>query len=118
MTRTIAIGRVDHNAEGVLRRTIEQSDLIGQIVTWDAFTVGGFASFTRVVGRVFDPSVSLLFALKTLFFGLAVGLMPVATVLVDRAPERPRASVQLQSVVRLLLLVVLIEAVSLVGNYY
>ena len=82
------------------------------------FTVGGFASFTRVVGRVFDPSVSLLFALKTLFFGLAVGLMPVATVLVDRAPERPRASVQLQSVVRLLLLVVLIEAVSLVGNYY
>ena len=82
------------------------------------FTLGALASFTRTFGRVFDPTVSLLFAVKTLLFSLAVGLVPVASVLVDRAPDRPRASVQLQVAVRVLYLVLLIEAASLIGNYY
>lgn len=43
LTRVIAVGKVGHNPEGELRRTIQQNDLIGQIVTWDAFTVGAFA---------------------------------------------------------------------------
>ncbi|RPI46334.1 MAG: ABC transporter permease [Betaproteobacteria bacterium] len=81
------------------------------------FTLGALASFTRTFGRVFDPTVSLLFAVKTLLFSLAVGLLPVASVLVDRSPHRPRASVQLQAMVRLLYVVLLIEGVSLVGNY-
>jgi hypothetical protein len=42
-TRVLAIGRIDKNPEGELRRHIEESDLIGQSVTWDSFTVGAFA---------------------------------------------------------------------------
>lgn len=43
LTRTIAVGRIDENQEGELRRKIERHDLIGQIVTWDSFGVGAFA---------------------------------------------------------------------------
>ena len=43
LTRVIAIGRVDENPEGELRKHIEQHDLVGQIVTWESFTVGAFA---------------------------------------------------------------------------
>jgi phospholipid/cholesterol/gamma-HCH transport system permease protein len=82
------------------------------------FTTGGLASFTRTFGRVFDPTVSLLFGLKTLLFALAAGTVPVASALVDRASDTQRASVLVQALVRLLFLILLIEAASLVGNYY
>jgi len=81
-------------------------------------TTGGLASFTRTFGRVFDPTVSLLFGLKTLLFALAAGMLPVASALVDRNATAPRANVLLQALVRLLFMILLIEAASLVGNYY
>lgn len=81
-------------------------------------TAGGLASFTRTFGRVFDPTVSLLFGLKTLLFALAAGMLPVASALVDRISDAPRASVLVQALVRLLFVILLIEAASLVGNYY
>jgi len=82
------------------------------------FTTGGLTSFTRTFGRVFNPTVSLLFGLKTLLFALAAGTVPVASALVDRASDTPRAGVLVQALVRLLFLILLIEAASLVGNYY
>lgn len=82
------------------------------------FTTGGLASFTRTFGRVFDPTVSLLFGLKTLLFALAAGTVPLASALVDRASDTPRANVVVQALARLLFLILLIEAASLVGNYY
>ena len=81
-------------------------------------TAGGLASFTRTFGRVFDPTVSLLFGLKTLLFALAAGMLPVASALVDRIGAAPRASVMVQALVRLLFVILLIEVASLVGNYY
>lgn len=81
------------------------------------FTAGGLAEYTRTFGRVFNPAVSLIFALKTLFFGLAVALVPIATVLQQRRAGR-RTSSELQGLVRLFFALLVIEAASLVGNYY
>ncbi len=81
------------------------------------FTTAGFAAYTHTVGRVFSPAVSLIFALKIALLGLTVALMPVASVL-DAVPRRRRnTSAELQGLVRMLVLMVIIEAASLVGNY-
>jgi len=81
------------------------------------FTLEGMARYTRDVGRVFSPPLTLIFALKTFFLALAVALIPVASVLYD-LPRGARMSAELQGLVRMFLAILLIEAVSLVGNYY
>lgn len=82
------------------------------------FTAAGFAGYTHTVGHVFSPAVSMIFLLKILFLGLTVTLMPIASVL-DAAPRRrPNTSAELQGLVRMFLIIVIIEAASLVGNYY
>jgi len=83
------------------------------------FTGAAFASYTRSVGHVFSPAVVLIFALKTFFLGLAVALIPIATVVYEaRRPRRRRTSTELQGLVRLFSAILLIEVASLVGNYY
>ena len=82
------------------------------------FTTGAIAGYTRTFGNVFNPAVSMIFALKVLFFGLAVALIPIASVLYDRSRARLRTSVELQSLVRIFVVILLIEVASLVGNYY
>ena len=78
----------------------------------------GLAAYTRTVGHVFNPAVSLILGLKILFLAVAVALVPVAAVL-DAAPARRRAaSPELQGLVRMFMVILLIEAASLVGNYY
>lgn len=84
------------------------------------FSLAAFGGFTRVLGQIFNPGVALIFALKTLFFSLAVGLIPVAAFM--RGPQSAvapgsRASPELDSLVRLFAAILVIEAVSLVGNY-
>ncbi len=82
------------------------------------FTTGAFQGYTRTFGHVFNPAVSIIFALKCFLFGLAVALIPVASVLYDRSRARMRTSMELQSLVRIFVVIVLIEVASLVGNYY
>ena len=78
----------------------------------------GLAAYTRTVGHVFNPAVSLILGLKILFLGVAVALVPIAAVL-DAAPAGQRgASAELQGLVRMFVVILLIEAASLVGNYY
>jgi phospholipid/cholesterol/gamma-HCH transport system permease protein len=67
--------------------------------------------------------VALIFVTKILMMGLAVAVIPIATVLFDGGryavgPTRQGMSVELQGLVRLFLVILLIEAASLVGNYY
>jgi phospholipid/cholesterol/gamma-HCH transport system permease protein len=81
------------------------------------FTSGGFASYSRTFGRVFSPALSLIFTLKTLGLALAVGLIPIASVLYDRPNPRLRTSAELRGLVRLFFMILLIEVASLVGNY-
>jgi phospholipid/cholesterol/gamma-HCH transport system permease protein len=80
------------------------------------FTAAGFEAYTRTVGHVFGPGVSLVFGLKIVAMALAVALLPVASVLVARPSVG--TSAELQGLVRMFAVIVLIEAASLVGNYY
>lgn len=78
----------------------------------------GLEAYTRTVGQIFNPGVSLIFGLKILFLALAVALVPMAAAL-DEAPRTRRStSAEVQGLVRMFLVILLIEAASLVGNYY
>lgn len=79
------------------------------------FTTAGLEGYARTVGNIFEPAVSLIFALKVLLLGGAVALMPIAAIL-DQRPSR-RTSAEVQGLVRMFLVILLIEAASLAGNY-
>jgi phospholipid/cholesterol/gamma-HCH transport system permease protein len=77
----------------------------------------GLTDYTRTVGRIFDPVVTIGFALKTILFGLAVALVPTAAILeLQRYPRRLVAAVQ-PGALRLLFVLLLIEAGSLAIKY-
>ena len=82
------------------------------------FTLSGVAMYTRLFGQVFNPDVTLIFVLKTLFFSLAVSLIPMASALYDPIEPRFRASAELRMLVRMFAVILVIEVVSLMGNYY
>jgi len=82
------------------------------------WTSAGLAGYTRVFGHVFDPSVALIFALKTLFFSFAVSIIPMASGLYDVEGDGSRESAALQGLVRMFAVLLLLEAASLTGNYY
>lgn len=80
----------------------------------------GLDGYTRMVGRVFSPAVTLVFVLKTLACALAVGAVPLVSV---GGPLRPLqagsgAAVELVGLVRMTGVLLVVEVVSLVGNYY
>jgi phospholipid/cholesterol/gamma-HCH transport system permease protein len=66
---------------------------------------------------VFDPAVTLIFALKTIGLALAVGLIPIASVVYDRNAASARTSIELRGLVRLFFAILLIEIAALVANY-
>lgn len=83
------------------------------------FSPWGFERYTRLVGQVFSPAVSLIFALKTAAMALAVAVIPLGSALHDDAVDgQVAASLELQGLVRMFLAILVIEGVSLVGNYY
>lgn len=92
--------------------------LVLAYLTVHGFTTEGFERYTRTVGQVFSPAVTLIFTIKTFLLSLAVALLPVASALYDLPRSRSRTSAELQALVRLFLVMLLIEAASLVGNYY
>jgi phospholipid/cholesterol/gamma-HCH transport system permease protein len=96
------------------------SCLIAVLLTYAAvygFTLGGLTGFTRTIGQIFEPGVALILALKTLFFSLAVALIPVAAFL-RAGQSATHDGAELDSLVRLFAAILLIEVVSLMGNYY
>jgi len=103
------------------------SSVVALVVAYVAsygFSLTGLAGFTRLFGQVFNPAVSLIFALKTLLFCLTVSLIPVASALYGMRDSSgtPAASVrtsaEMRGLVRMFAVILLIEVVSLVGNYY
>jgi len=82
------------------------------------FRTWGFQGYTRSVGQVFSPVVTLIFCLKTLFFSLAVSLIPI--VFTPQTDERDfkGMNAEIKVLARLFAVILLIEVVSLVGNYY
>jgi len=81
-------------------------------------TGAGLPAYTRMFGHVFNPSVSLIFVLKTLLFSLAVAVIPMASGGTDIATPSSRETAALQGLVRMFAVLLLLEALSLVGNYY
>ncbi len=78
----------------------------------------GLAAYTRTVGHVFDPAVSIIFGLKIAFLAIAVALVPMAAVLEDAPGRRRQASAELRGLVRMFTVILLVETASLMGNYY
>jgi phospholipid/cholesterol/gamma-HCH transport system permease protein len=77
----------------------------------------GIPDYTRTVGRVFDPLVTAGFVCKTVLFGLAVAVIPSAALLeLLRRARRHRSAVQ-PGALRLLFVLLLIEAGSLALKY-
>jgi phospholipid/cholesterol/gamma-HCH transport system permease protein len=78
----------------------------------------GFHVFTRVVGHVFDLPILFGFLLKSLLFGLAVALIPLATGLeAERGELRTVPAAVLAGLMKLFLVIGLIEVLSLVVKY-
>lgn len=77
----------------------------------------GLADYTRTVGRIFDPTVTIGFALKTVFFGLAVAVIPTAAILETYRYGRTSSSTVQPGAVRLLFVLLVIEALSLAIKY-
>ena len=92
--------------------------LLVAYVTIYGFNLAGFAGYTRLFGQVFTPAVTLIFILKTLLFSLAVSLIPMASALYGSAVSSTRTSAEMRSLVRMFAIVLLVEVLSLVGNYY
>ena len=81
------------------------------------FRLSAFPGFTRTLGQIFSPGVMMIFALKTLLFSGAVALIPVAATLNSARGAAASANTELKSLVRLFSVILLIEVVSLMGNY-
>lgn len=97
------------------------SCLLATLLTYAAvygFSLGGLPGFTRTMGQIFDPGVTLVLVLKTLFFGLAVALIPVAAFLRGPQPDAAGAGPELRSLVRLFAAILVIEGVALLSNYH
>lgn len=72
--------------------------------------------YTRLVGQVFGPVVSVVFVLKTAALALAVSLLPVGTALHGR--DRSNGlGLEVQALVRLFVALLAIELAALAGNY-
>lgn len=82
------------------------------------FSTWGLPAFTRTVGQVFNPVIALIFSLKTLFFSLAVSIIPMVTTPRERIAAALKVNADLTRLARLLAVILLIEVLSLVGNYY
>ena len=92
--------------------------LVLTYLTVYGFSPWGLPGYTRGVGQVFTPAVTLIFALKTLFFSLAVAVVPLAASAQADAEGRFARRSDISEFARLFSVVLLIEVVSLVGNYY
>lgn len=98
--------------------------LVVAYLTSYGFTLSGLANFTRLFGQVFNPAVTVIFVLKIFFFCLTVALVPMASALVGMRgtagmyATTVRTSAEMRGLVRMFSLILLIEMVSLAGNYY
>lgn len=92
--------------------------LVLAYLTVYGFSPWGLAAYTRSVGGVFSSAVTLIFGLKTLFFSLAVAVVPLAASAQPDAAGRFSRRSDISEFARLFSVVLMIEVASLVGNYY
>ena len=90
--------------------------VIAYVVVY-GFSPWGFAEYTRMVGRVFDPGVAVVFILKTVLFSLAVAVIPIASAMQARHESTGELSSVPKGTVQLFLVLVLIEGASLATKF-
>jgi len=81
------------------------------------FNPSGFAAFTRLVGSVFEPAMVLLWSVKLFFLAWCVSLLPMATLLVPSMAHEHNADLQLQTLIRVVLILLVIKLLSLSAAY-
>ena len=86
-------------------------------------STAGLPLYTRMFGHVFTPQITFIFAFKTVFFSLAIALIPMAEGLYTDAKASSNGvpknlDSELGGLARMFAVLLLIEAASLVGNYY
>ena len=98
--------------------------LIAYVVVY-GLSPWGFDAYTRMVGRVFNPAVALGFAVKSLLFSLAVGVIPVAAALINEPLAKTTSNIGLtlanlgeSGLVRLFLVIFMVEAATLMIKYF
>ncbi|MGJ9416803.1 MlaE family ABC transporter permease [Massilia sp. CMS3.1] len=107
------------NAFSVLSLAMVSSSIVLLLAYLNVYGLSpwGALDYTRTVGRVFDPLVTIGFVLKTVLFGLAVAVIPTAAILeLQRYPRQLASSVQ-PGALRLLFVLLLIEGASLALKY-
>lgn len=117
--RAELVPEVIANAFAVLSLAMVNSVIVLVFAYLNVYGVSpwGVYDYTRTVGRVFEPVVTMGFALKTMLFGLAVAVIPTAAILeMQRHGRRPVSTMQ-PGAVRLLFVLLLIEAASLAMKY-
>jgi phospholipid/cholesterol/gamma-HCH transport system permease protein len=85
------------------------------------FNLAGLPDYTRMFGQVFSPAVGFIFVFKTLLFSLTVSLIPMASTLQEAGnnPNRRLASsAEMRALVRMFVVLLAVEVISLIGNYY
>jgi phospholipid/cholesterol/gamma-HCH transport system permease protein len=119
LLRRDLVPQVLANAFSVLSLAMVSSTIVLVLAYLNVYGLSpwGLADYTRTVGRVFEPIVTVGFVLKTVLFGLAVAVIPTAAILdLQRYPRRLLSTVQ-PGALRLLFVLLLIEAASLAVKY-
>ncbi len=116
------VAEVSANAFAVLTLAMVSSVIVLVLAYLNVYGVSpwGLGDYTRTVGRVFDPAVTLGFALKTVLFGCAVAVIPAAALVeVQRFGQTTtdKLSTMQPGAVRLLFVLFVIEAASLAVKY-
>jgi phospholipid/cholesterol/gamma-HCH transport system permease protein len=119
LMRRNLVPQVIANAFAVLSLAMVSSTIVLVLAYLNVYGLSpwGLQDYTRTVGRVFDPIVTVGFALKTVLFGIAVAVIPTAAIVdLQRHPRRVASTVQ-PGALRLLFVLLLIEAGSLAVKY-
>lgn len=114
------VAEVSGNAFAVLTLAVVSSVLVLALAYLNVYGLSpwGLADYTRTVGRLFEPTVSIGFALKTVLFGFAVAVIPAAAIVEIQRFGYDRRSTMQPGAVRLLFVLLLIEAASLAVKYF
>lgn len=119
-TRDVVLPRVIAGLFAVVTLAV-LSGVVALVLTYllvYGFSTWGLPGFTRTVGHVFNPVIALIFTLKTVFFSLAVSIIPMVTTPRERLAASLKINADLTRLARMLAVILLIEVLSLVGNYY
>jgi phospholipid/cholesterol/gamma-HCH transport system permease protein len=115
----VALMSLRNEIEALARAGVDpmRFEFVPRLVGVYGFFLWGVPEFTRSVGNVFDAQITIGLGLKCLFFGLAVGIIPMAEGLGGSREVHTAPVTVLRGMMRLFFVLVLIEVTSLAFKY-